>query len=463
MEGYFVRTSGCTASTTAPSCTCSATRTTRLRKVIRDTIEFDPEILKRYVNFMTNPDEETAIGSSGRATNTSGSDAPGDVAGAAMIGMARSRASQRNTGWSSAGPSRRDPERGLVARFEAEIVPLLQSAGGSPARPFPAVRRRDRARDVAENVLRLFERSRPRPIAHRLPQHVRLGGRLGPRIRAVASRRRRPEDTGRSTLADALELGGGGRGRTRAASLLPRCAIRPRVPASIARFAARGLFVELDAIAASSRRLPELRDSADAPWSRLAESRGSRRSSLDEACPSCAWRDPRGSRGAPATGLEPDEIESRRDELLELVAPRATDRPTGGPRRRSRWARPGVRAAVCFADRSTTFDRFRFGAALRRAGLGEDDVRGRGSPSSWHTPPTSRAPPSCAGWLADGDVRTFLGVNDWKAPSGSTRKPSPICWLWPLASIARAARGALAVIGRLRRSARQPATRSAIP
>jgi hypothetical protein len=31
------------------------------RKVIRDTVEFDPAILGRYVNFLTNPDEETAI------------------------------------------------------------------------------------------------------------------------------------------------------------------------------------------------------------------------------------------------------------------------------------------------------------------------------------------------------------------------------------------------------------------
>ena len=54
--------SGCTASTTARSCTCSATRTARATgKVIKDTLEFDPEILKRYVNFMSNPDEKTAV------------------------------------------------------------------------------------------------------------------------------------------------------------------------------------------------------------------------------------------------------------------------------------------------------------------------------------------------------------------------------------------------------------------
>ena len=31
------------------------------RRVLRETLEFDPEILKRYVNFMNNPDEKTAV------------------------------------------------------------------------------------------------------------------------------------------------------------------------------------------------------------------------------------------------------------------------------------------------------------------------------------------------------------------------------------------------------------------
>ena len=33
----------------------------KYRSVIKNTIEFDPDILKRYVNFMSNPDERTAI------------------------------------------------------------------------------------------------------------------------------------------------------------------------------------------------------------------------------------------------------------------------------------------------------------------------------------------------------------------------------------------------------------------
>ncbi|NIQ93698.1 MAG: alpha-amylase, partial [Desulfuromonadales bacterium] len=33
----------------------------RYRSVLKNILEFDPEILKRFVNFMSNPDEETAI------------------------------------------------------------------------------------------------------------------------------------------------------------------------------------------------------------------------------------------------------------------------------------------------------------------------------------------------------------------------------------------------------------------
>jgi hypothetical protein len=38
----------------------------KYRRLIKDVIEFDPEILKRFVNFMSNPDEETAIAQFGR-------------------------------------------------------------------------------------------------------------------------------------------------------------------------------------------------------------------------------------------------------------------------------------------------------------------------------------------------------------------------------------------------------------
>ena len=38
----------------------------KYRMAIKNTLEFDPEILKRYVNFMNNPDERTAVDQFGK-------------------------------------------------------------------------------------------------------------------------------------------------------------------------------------------------------------------------------------------------------------------------------------------------------------------------------------------------------------------------------------------------------------
>ncbi len=38
----------------------------KYRNLIKETLEFDPQILKRYVNFMNNPDEETAVAQFGK-------------------------------------------------------------------------------------------------------------------------------------------------------------------------------------------------------------------------------------------------------------------------------------------------------------------------------------------------------------------------------------------------------------
>lgn len=61
MEGYFVRTLGMhRVYNSAFMHMMRDEDNTKYRAVIKNTIEFDPEILKRYVNFMNNPDEKTA-------------------------------------------------------------------------------------------------------------------------------------------------------------------------------------------------------------------------------------------------------------------------------------------------------------------------------------------------------------------------------------------------------------------
>ena len=62
LEGYFVRTLGMhRVYNSAFMHMLRDEDNAGYRKVIRDTLEFDPEILKRYVNFMSNPDEKTAV------------------------------------------------------------------------------------------------------------------------------------------------------------------------------------------------------------------------------------------------------------------------------------------------------------------------------------------------------------------------------------------------------------------
>ena len=62
MEGYFVRTLGMhRVYNSAFMHMLMKEENDKYRELIYNTLEFEPEILKRYVNFMSNPDEETAI------------------------------------------------------------------------------------------------------------------------------------------------------------------------------------------------------------------------------------------------------------------------------------------------------------------------------------------------------------------------------------------------------------------
>lgn len=67
MEGYFVRTLGMhRVYNSAFMHMLMKEENDKYRKLITNTLEFNPEILKRYVNFMSNPDEETAVNQFGK-------------------------------------------------------------------------------------------------------------------------------------------------------------------------------------------------------------------------------------------------------------------------------------------------------------------------------------------------------------------------------------------------------------
>lgn len=67
MEGYFVRTLGMhRVYNSAFMNMLRDEKNQEYRLAIKNTVEFDPEILKRYVNFMNNPDERTAVDQFGK-------------------------------------------------------------------------------------------------------------------------------------------------------------------------------------------------------------------------------------------------------------------------------------------------------------------------------------------------------------------------------------------------------------
>jgi hypothetical protein len=62
LEGYFVRTLGMhRVYNSAFMVMLRDEENAKFRSYLKKTLEFDPDILKRYVNFMSNPDERTAI------------------------------------------------------------------------------------------------------------------------------------------------------------------------------------------------------------------------------------------------------------------------------------------------------------------------------------------------------------------------------------------------------------------
>lgn len=67
MEGYFVRTLGMhRVYNSAFMNMLKAEENAKYRKSIFNVLEFNPEILKRFVNFMSNPDEDTAVAQFGK-------------------------------------------------------------------------------------------------------------------------------------------------------------------------------------------------------------------------------------------------------------------------------------------------------------------------------------------------------------------------------------------------------------
>jgi len=128
MEGYFVRTLGMHRVYNSAFMNMMRDEdNAKYRTVIKNTIEFDPDILKRYVNFMSNPDERTAIDQFGNGDKCFGvATMMATLPGLPMFGHGQIEGFTEKYGMEfRRARYQEDPDRGLVSRHDREIAPLL--------------------------------------------------------------------------------------------------------------------------------------------------------------------------------------------------------------------------------------------------------------------------------------------------------------------------------------------------
>ncbi len=209
MEGYFVRTLGMhRVYNSAFMVLLRDEDNAKYRHLMKNTLEFDPEILKRYVNFMNNPDERTAVDQFGKGDKYFGvCTLMATMPGLPMLGHGQVEGFTERYGmeyqrayWDE------QPDEYLVQRHEREIFPLMH--------------RRYLFAEVADFLLydfytpdgggergrvRLLEPLRRRAHAGGLPQQVRRDARLGARLGGLLGAHR----PGRRARADAAGAWGG--------------------------------------------------------------------------------------------------------------------------------------------------------------------------------------------------------------------------------------------------------------
>jgi glycosidase len=129
MEGYFVRTLGMhRVYNSAFMVMLRDEDNAKYRSVIKNTLEFDPDIMKRYVNFMSNPDERTAIDQFGKGDKCFGvAVMMSTLPGLPMFGHGQIEGFTEKYGMEYRWPRYDEsPDPWLVERHEREIAPLLK-------------------------------------------------------------------------------------------------------------------------------------------------------------------------------------------------------------------------------------------------------------------------------------------------------------------------------------------------
>jgi glycosidase len=129
MEGYFVRTLGMhRVYNSAFMNMLKNEENAKYRATIKNTLEFDPEVLKRFVNFMNNPDEATAVAQFGKGDKYFGiCTLLVTMPGLPMFGHGQVEGFEEKYGMEYRRSYRDEkPDQYLVDRHEREIFPLVK-------------------------------------------------------------------------------------------------------------------------------------------------------------------------------------------------------------------------------------------------------------------------------------------------------------------------------------------------
>jgi glycosidase len=132
LEGYFVRTLGMhRVYNSAFMHMLRDEDNAGYRRVMKETLEFDPEILKRYVNFMNNPDEKSALEQFGKGDKYFGiATLLATLPGLPMIGHGQIEGYGEKYGMEFRRATlAEEPDPWLMERHEREIFPLFHQRG----------------------------------------------------------------------------------------------------------------------------------------------------------------------------------------------------------------------------------------------------------------------------------------------------------------------------------------------
>lgn len=129
MEGYFVRTLGMhRVYNSAFMNMLKNEENGKYRQTIKNTLEFDKDILKRFVNFMNNPDEETAVAQFGKGDKYIGvCTLMVTMPGLPMFGHGQVEGFHEKYGMEYQRAYFNEiPDQDLITRHEQDVFPLMK-------------------------------------------------------------------------------------------------------------------------------------------------------------------------------------------------------------------------------------------------------------------------------------------------------------------------------------------------